>query len=373
MKYRIGLVAVAALALGALAWPDAEKRGPETAEVSAASLAPLSSSGEAAPEGARVVTGLGIVEPAGGEIDLAFPMLGTIARITALEGDRVARGTVLAELANDDLKARLAQTKATLDIRTAEFEMASKGPRPQEIARAESELAGEEASLHLLELQAARRGKLVGKGSVTQEAADTADSAVKAGRHRRDSAAEALSMLREGERGETVAAAKATMALALHQVEEAEATLAKSYLKAPTDGTILRLYREVGEAVSTQPAVPIVQIADLTHLVVRAQIDESDIAALRVGQSARISAPALGGHDLKGRVTRISPRLGAKTVSDGSPTEKRDARVLDVIVALDPGVTLPVSLRVDAFIDVSDPSVAGTEPGLIDLAAELRR
>jgi ABC exporter DevB family membrane fusion protein len=380
MRYKIALVIGSTLVLGALAWPKKDEKA--AAAQSATSIAvPASLAGtlqvgaSAGPfqQGTRVVTGLGIVEPADGEIDLAFPMLGVISNILVKEGDTVARGTIIAELINQDLKAKLAQAEATLSIKSADYDRAHKGSRPQEIARAQNDLRSEEATLKLLRLQAERRQKLVRKGSVSQEAADTADSALKAGQERRDSAEQALSLLREGERSETIAAAAAKTDLARHQMEEAQATLDKSYLRAPADGTILRLYREAGEAVSTQPASPIVQLGDLTRLVVRAQIDESDIASLRVGQSARITAPALDGHQVLGQVTRISPRLGAKTVSDGSPTEKRDARVLDVIITLDPDVKLPVSLRVDAFIDLDSPPLLSSAPGPIQLAGWLLR
>lgn len=380
MRLKIALLVGSGLVLAALAWPKVEEEAPggqRTASAPAAGAlkSDLNSGKPAEPFEAAsdIVTGLGIVEPADGEIDLAFPLLGVISALHVKEGDTVKRGTIVAELTNQDLKARLAQAEATLSIRSAEFERVYKGARPQEIASAEAELRSQEASLRLLKIQADRRSKLAKKGSVPQEAADTAESALTAGQESRDSAELALSMLREGERTETINAAASAMELARHQMEEAAAILEKSYLKAPADGTVLRVFREAGEAVSVQPAIPIVQLGDLTRLVVRAQIDESDIADLRVGQAARIAAPALGGHQITGTVTRISPRLGTKTVSDGSPTEKRDARVLDVIIALDPDVKLPVSLRVDTFIDVGSQPVASDEPGPIQIAGWLLR
>ncbi len=59
-----------------------------------------------------------------------------------------------------------------------------------------------------------------------------------------------------------------------------------------------------------------------------------------------------------GRIERISPRLGAKTIASDMPTEKRDTRVLDVIIGLVESEALPVNFRLDVFIEVPRP--AGT-------------
>jgi hypothetical protein len=106
---------------------------------------------------------------------------------------------------------------------------------------------------------------------------------------------------------------------------------------------------------------------------VRTQIDEDDIAPLRLGEIAEISAAGLGGRKFKGKVTLISPRLGAKTVTSNSPTEKRDARVLEVIVTLDAGVDLPVNMRVDVVIDTAAGAAAAVSEGnSAGVLAELR-
>lgn len=323
---------------------------------SATPVDPVTVSGTIAdPEtGRRQIAGLGVVEPKSGEIDLAGLMPGVISVINVQEGDSVAKDQILAELVNDDLKAKVAQAKAQLTIRKAELDRVRNGAREQEIMQAKAQLKQEEGALSLLKLQFDRRRKLARAGAVSQEAFNTAESALIAGQQRRDAAEQALSLLVEGSRSEDLMASGAQVDLAQHQLEEAEAALGKSYIRASTDGIVLRLYREPGEALSTQPASPIIQIGDTSRLVVRAQIDEADIGMLKVGQKATVTAQALGGKSLEGVVRRISPRVGAKTIVAGSPTEKRDARVLDVMIDLQPDAKLPVSLRVDVFIDVGE-------------------
>lgn len=309
----------------------------------------------------QVVAGLGVVEPSSGTVDLAAPTLGVLASVRVREGDRVRRGEIVAEIVNDDLKARVAQAEATLAIKAAQSRMVEDGPRVEEIGKAEAQLREEEGNIKLLQAQFERRQRLVREGAVSSEALNTASNSLAAARERRSAAQNSLDILRKGARPEEINAARAEVRLAENQLAEARAALARSYVRASTDGVVLRRYREPGEAISTQNIVPVVQIADLSRLVVRTQIDENDIAELGIGQSAEISAAALNGRKLTGRVERISPRLGAKTISSDSPTEKRDARVLDVIVALPAGASLPINLRVDVVIDLTSGKVPVAE------------
>jgi multidrug resistance efflux pump len=313
------------------------------------------------------VAGLGVVEPVSGLVELSPLMPGVISQIRVGEGDRVRKGQLLVELDNDDLKAKVGQSQAQLEIKQADLLRLRNGPLPQEIAKAEAQLREEESSMKLLELQETRRTTLARAGAVSTEALNSATSSLDASRQRREAALRSLEILRRGTRAEDIAGAEAQVRLAQQQLAEAEANLAKSYIYATSDGVVLRKYLEPGEAVLGQTVSPALQIADTSHLQVRTQIDEDDIAALRVDQKAEISGPGLGGRKLKGVVTRLSPRLGAKSVTGNAPSEKRDTRVLDVIVGLDPGTELPINLRVDVVIDTAPGGVAKAVEKPVDL------
>jgi ABC exporter DevB family membrane fusion protein len=319
------------------------------------------------------VAGLGVVEPETGLVDLAPLTPGGIAEIYVHEGDRVKKGELLAELVNEDLKAKVAQAEAQLAIKQADRRRIRTGNRPEDIQKAEAQLREEESSLKLLELQLARRQYLASKGDISLDALNTATSSRDASRQRRQAALKNLELLRNGSRQEDIDAAEADVRLAQEQLAEARANLAKTYVYATLDGKVLRRYLEPGEVVIGETISPIVQIGDTEHLTVRTQIDEDDIAPLRLGEIAEISAAGLGGRKFKGKVTLISPRLGAKTVTSNSPTEKRDARVLEVIVTLDAGVDLPVNMRVDVVIDTAAGAAAAVSEGnSAGVLAELR-
>lgn len=303
--------------------------------------------------GGGVVAGLGVVEPESGAIDLSPGIPGVLSMVSVKEADRVQRGQLVASLKNDDLKARVAQAEATLRIRAAQRAMVEKGPRTEEVRQAEARLRLEVGNLALAEEQYRRRQALVGQGAVSREAFNEAETTLKAGRERRAEAEEALAILTEGSRPEEIEAARAEEALAISQLDEARAALDLSEVRATVDGVVLRVYREPGEAITAQIETPVLQIADTSRLVVRTQVDETQFSDVAVGQSATITAAALGGRTLSGKVLRISPRLGAKVITADDPAELRDTRVLDVIVSLPEGVVLPINLRVDVMIDIA--------------------
>ena len=319
----------------------------------------------------NVAAGLGIVEPASGIINLSALMPGVIARVLKSEGDTVTLGDVLVELVNDDLKAQLAQAQSNVRIEAARLAIIENGPRPEEIKQAESKVREQESSIRLFEKQLQRRQVLAGTGAVARETLNEAERMLAVSQQQLFAAQKQLDLLRQGSRPEELEVARATFRLAQDQLAEAEATLDKSYVRATTNGVVLRRYLEPGEAVSMQPGSVIMQIADTSRLVVRTQVDENDISGLRVGQKAYLSAASLNGQKLVGTVARISPRVGAKTVTAETPNEKRDTRVLDVMVALEPGISVPIYLRVDVIIDLDSAPEELAIQGILDAPLRL--
>ena len=106
-------------------------------------------------------------------------------------------------------------------------------------------------------------------------------------------------------------------------------------LRAPTDGVILRRTGEIGTLVTLMAPVPIVTMADLRQLEIRAELDEADVAAIALGQPAYATADAYGDRQFPIHIARITHELGRKTARDDDPRARVDTRVLEVIAAFD--------------------------------------
>ena len=167
-------------------------------------------------------------------------------------------------------------------------------------------------------------------------------------------AATVQAAVRADDRERAVAALDAAEA----QFAEASALMSKTMIRAPFDGVVLTRHRRAGELVGAA-GDPVVSFGDVSRLVVRVDVDEADVASIRVGDKAYVTAQAFGSIRFPGTVTHIGGQLGRKNIETGDPAEKTDTRVLETLVVLDGHPDLPVGLRVDAFISTSpDAAVA---------------
>lgn len=207
----------------------------------------------------------------------------------------------------------------------------------------------------MAELTLQRRASLATTNATSVESVDQARTSLRSARARSDALAEQLALINAPPRHEDLDIADANIRLAEARLREAQAILEKTFIRAPIDGTILRILRHAGEQVSaTFPSIILV-MGDTRQLRVRTEIDETDVGRIRVGQPAYATADAYAGRRFAGTVMRIARRMGKKALHTDDPSEKIDAKVLDVLVTLDPGVDLPVGLRMDVYVAADQP------------------
>jgi HlyD family secretion protein len=316
----------------------------------AGDAAPAGASATAAHDAALIV-GPGRVEPISEEIAVSGEVPGRLRAVLVDEGDRVAKGQVLAEVEPAEYRARLAAARAALAIARAEEQRLVNGSRREEReeARAAAAQAGEVAQQ--ADAERHRRETLFAEGVIAREELERAirDERVAAARHveQREHARVVDAAARDDER----ARARAAVALAAAQADEASVLLAKTLVRAPVDGVVLRRHLRAGESLAVLPVPsPIVTLADVGALRVRVDVDEADIGGLRVGQPAWVTADAYGTRRFAGRVVRIGAMLGRARIRTDDPAERIDHKVLETLVELDASARLPIGLRVDAFI-----------------------
>ena len=93
-------------------------------------------------------------------------------------------------------------------------------------------------------------------------------------------------------------------------LERTESDLRETVLHAPFSGLVTRKYKEVGEVVNTLGAPePILRLADTEPLKARAEVDESDVGKLALGQEAAVTSDAYPGRILHGRVTQLASQV----------------------------------------------------------------
>jgi ABC exporter DevB family membrane fusion protein len=303
-----------------------------------------------------VIAANGRVEPISGEVAVGTQVLGALLDVPVKEGDKVTAGQLIAETVNADLVATVARADATVDERRAELDKLLHGARPEERQRAAAEFADMSAQLSLAEGDVRRQRPLAEHRVIATADYDHSAWTMASLRARQQAANETLTLINAPPRVEDVAIARASLDIATADAATARATLEKTRIRAPIDGTVLRLLRKTGEPVGIYPPTVVALLGDIQRLRVIAEVEESDVARVHVGQTAYVTADAYMGQRFPGVVTRLADRMGRKDLYSDDPAQHMDAKVLEVTVALDQDVHLPVGLRVDVFIQDQRPA-----------------
>lgn len=300
----------------------------------------------------RVATN-GVVEGARPEVGLRPEGSGIIAAVRARENQDVTRGDVLVELRNETQKEQVALAKADLTVAKADLERLKNGERKE---RREA-LAATANARHALFLQAEgdwkRTQKMAATRSVSQEQYDSDYYKMMRAKSEYEQADAERALAEAPPRSEDVAAAEGRVAAAEARLRLAGAELAKTRLTAPTDGRVLHLNAEVGETTGPASPQPVIIFCDLSSRRIRAFVEELDVARVRAGQKAVVTADGLPGREFAGTVAVVVSRMGKRAVLSDGPGEYKDLYYREVLIDLDgPADDLPTNLRVQTRIEV---------------------
>lgn len=299
-----------------------------------------------------IIAGAGRVEPESEDIKLGTELSGKLKAVYVEEGDHVRKGQLLAELENADYRAQVESARAELDQRTAELSKVVNGARREERREAYSSVEEARAVMVNAESEMQRRQKLFTAGVVSKEEADQYSKEYDVAKAKYQASVEHHQLLDESAREEDRSIAEASLASARAKLDQAQALYAKTLVRSPIDGTVLRKQHRVGESVSNGSTVPdpVLTLGATDHLRVRVDVDEADVNKLAVGQRAYVTAEAYGDTRYWGHIVRIGRELGRKNVRTDEPTERVDMKILETLIELDGDQHLPVGLRVSTFI-----------------------
>ena len=128
--------------------------------------------------------------------------------------------------------------------------------------------------------------------------------------------------------------AQAELSRAQATARQAQAELTEAYVRAPITGEILKVHTRAGESPSDKG---IVEMGQTSQMVAVAEIYESDVRKLKVGQTATIkSESGAFTQSLKGTISYIGLQIGKQDVLNTDPAADSDSRVVEVKIAIDP-------------------------------------
>ncbi len=247
------------------------------------------------------------------QVKLSANVPGEVVKLAVKEGDRVRKGQFLLQIDDTQYRADVGQSAAALEAARSNLRLAEAAFAQSDAVAKRKEQLFEQKLVAPEELEAAR----------TQRNSDKAR--VDAGR-------------------EEITRAEAALLAA-------KDNLRKTRFESPIDGTITQLNIERGEIVvigtMNNPGTVILSVADLARMKVEADVDETDVASVRLGQTATVKVDALPDTTLKGHVVEIA---NSPKVSQLGTQEQQTNFEVDVMLdapppSLRPGMTSDVEIQ----------------------------
>lgn len=274
------------------------------------------------------------------DAQVGFKTAGRMIERTVSEGDRVTAGQLIARLDDSEQKAQLALREAELKAAQAGLAELEAGSRPEEIAAAAATVHSAEAERDRARLDFARQQDLRHNDAISERDFESVQAGLKVAEARVVEAKERLKLAQQGPRIETIRQAHARVAQARAAVDLATIQLDNTRLLSPLTGVVLSDNTEPGEFVS--PGTPVVTVADIDHVWVRAYVDETDLGRVRLGQAVKVRTDSFPGRDFPGTVSFISSEaeFTPKTVQTDKERVKLVFRI-KVDVANDKGELKP--------------------------------
>lgn len=262
-------------------------------------------------------------------IDISSRVSGRIAKLNADVGDNVTAGSVIAELESPQLVAGLHMAEAALAVSEADLVRVN-STRPETIAARKAELAASDADVRLYQENAARQSRLISSGSSSQALVDEASRNLESAIRKRESAQAALDLAEAG-------ASKEEKALAAAQVEQARASLKQQQtdvgelaIHAPIDAQVTTRVAQLGENFSA--GAPLFSLIDIANPWFTFNLREDLLKGLKVGDTFKVTVPALNTEALDVRVTMINAQGQYATWRATRATGDFDLRTFEVRV-----------------------------------------
>jgi HlyD family secretion protein len=260
----------------------------------------------------------------------------TIRKFHVQRGTRVKKGQLLAELENADLSASAQSSHGDFEQAEASYATTIGAGLPQQIQKAELDAAAAKSAFDAQQKVYDSRKDLFQQGALPRRDLDAAEVALVQARSQNEQTQRQLADLQRLGKAQALKSAHGSLTSSEGKYRAAEAQLSYSQIRSPINGVITdRPLYEGDLATANQP---LLTVMDMSKLIAKAHVAQSDIAAFQVGNPATLKVAGLD-DPVKGRLSLISPAL-----DPGSTTIEVWVEVVKPPVQLKPGMTVQVSI-----------------------------
>lgn len=281
----------------------------------------------------RAVAALGHLEPAGEITRLSAPnsLEGTrIEEVRVEAGDKVAAGQVVATLTTRKSRAAaLLKAQTQVQIAQAQLARVEAGAKTSDINAQSAAIERLQAEVVNAQTEYERNRDLFEQGAISASARDSKQLMLNTLKAQLKQAQANLQSVAEV-RPEDVQVSRTQVENAIATVKAAEVDLELTHIRSPIAGQVLKVHARSGEIVGPNG---IAEIAKTDTMYAVAEVYETDIQKIYIGQKAIVTSPAIAG-ELEGTVAKVGLQVEQQNTFKSDPLAKTDNRVIEVKVAL---------------------------------------
>ncbi len=266
-----------------------------------------------------------------------------VQRFLVKRGSPVHAGELLAVLENRDLSAAAQDTKGSYDQAQAAYETTTAASLPEEIQKAEADAQQAQQALDAQEKVFQSRQQLFDQGALPRKELDQSRVDVTAARNQYAISKKHLDALMAIGKQQALKSAAGQLESAKGKYLGAQAQLGYSEIRSPIDGVITDRPLYPGEMAAAGTAL--LTVMDVSSVIAKAHIPQSDAAALKVGDKGTMTVPGIE-QTIEGKVTVVSPALDPNSTTVEVWLEAKNPKH-----ALKPGTSVQLSLTAQTVKD----------------------
>jgi HlyD family secretion protein len=289
----------------------------------------------------------GRVESCSGQIKVATAVVGVVQKVLVKTNDKVFAGEPLIQLADDELRARLAAAETQVGLRERARDERSATGSARTRRKALDAVADAERILYESRSAVDRAAARLRAGGGSEADLTAARLAFTRAQNELSTRHDELRTAEDD--GALPTSLEGQLSIARSEYAVARSVLDKMTVRAPIDGTVLQVNVRVGEVVSPGSPQPPLQVADLSALCVRAELDERDLGSIKVGQAVTIRATAFPDREFEGSVTSVAPLIEPGRLEPPGSRNQAELDVVRVMVGLTGSGELTIGMKADVY------------------------
>jgi HlyD family secretion protein len=266
-----------------------------------------------------------------------------VQKFLVKRGSPVHEGELLAVLENRDLTAAAQDTQGAYKQAEAAYETTTAASLPEEIQKAEADAQQAQQALDAQEKIFQNRQQLFEQGALPRKELDQSRVDITQARNQYAIAKKHLDALMAIGKPQELKAAAGQLESAKGKYLGAQAQLSYSEIRSPIDGVITDRPLYPGEMAAA--GTPLLTVMDISSVIAKAHIPQSDAAVLKVGDKGTMTVPGIDG-PIEGKVTVVSPALDPNSTTVEVWLEAKNPKHV-----LKPGTSVQLTLTAQTIKD----------------------